>query len=123
MSGATASSENSNFVFQDINKRIWVGTQSGLHCLDSNLRPLFPAKRSIGVLRAATNWNRNEILVSGSQGILRVGIRKDTIYTESLHPFFNNISVNLVFKDRKGKLWAGTSQGLYRMDSATQKIE
>ena len=119
----TAKPENPNVVFQDSYQRIWIGTNLGLHCLDSTLHILFPPKRSLGTLRSITNWNQDEILVSGSLGIFRVAIRMDTIYSEIFHPFFKNTSVNLVYKDRTGKVWAGTSLGLYRVDSATKKIE
>ena len=119
----TAKPENSNVVFQDSHQRIWIGTNLSLHCLDSNMHVLFPPKKSLGTLRSITNWNQNEILVSGSLGIFRVTIRMDTIYSEIFHPFFKNTSVNLVYKDRNGKVWAGTSLGLYRVDSATKKIE
>lgn len=118
-----ASKENSNVVFQDRKKRVWIGTNTGLHCFDSTMHSLFPKKKSLGTLRSITNWNKDEILVSGSLGIFRVAIRNDTIYAESFHPFFNNTSVNLVYKDRHGMVWAGTSLGLYRVDSATKKIE
>jgi len=118
-----AAKENSNVVFQDNHKRIWIGTQAALHCLDATMHPLFPANKSLGSVRSITNWNRDEVLVSGSQGIFRVAIRSDTIYTESLHPFFNNIYVSLVYKDLNGMIWAGTKQGLYRVDSATRKID
>ena len=118
-----ASKENSNVVFQDGNKKIWIGTNTGLHCFDSTMHSLFHKKGAIGTLRSITKWNNNEILVAGSLGIFRVAVRSDTIYTESFHPYFNNIKVNLVYKDRNGKVWAGTSQGLYRVDSSTKKIE
>ena len=33
------------------------------------------------------------------------------------------MSINLIYKDRNAKLWVGTHQGLYRVDSTTKNIE
>lgn len=116
--------ENPNFVRQDWQKRIWIGTNKGLHCFDSSLNYLFKVKDTLGdnSLRTSCVWDNNEILVCG-RGIYSVKLQDEKIHTSIFHPFFNNINVTLVYKDRAGKLWAGTDQGLYRVDSATKEIE
>ena len=116
--------ENANFVRQDWQKRIWIGTNRGLHCLDSSMQYLFKVKDTLGdnTLRTFCVWNSDEMLVSG-RGIYSVKIQDKKIHTSTFHPFFNDINVTLIYKDHAGKLWAGTDQGLYRVDSATKEIE
>ena len=116
--------ENPNFVRQDWQKRIWIGTYKGLYCFDSAMQYLFKVKDTLGDnnLRTCCIWNSDEILVCG-RGIYSVKIQDKKIHTSSFHPFFNNINVMLIYKDRAGKLWVGTDQGLYRVDSKTKEIE
>lgn len=116
--------ENANFVRQDWQKRIWIGTNKGLHCFDSSMHYLFKVKDTLGdhTLRSFCVWNNDEILVSG-RGLYSVKFQDKKIHTSIFHPFFNNINVTLLYKDHAGKLWAGTDQGLYRVDSATKEIE
>jgi len=115
--------ENPNFVRQDWQKRVWIGTNKGLHCFDSGLNYLFNIKElKDSTLRSFCVWNNDEILISG-RGIYSVKIKDNKIHTSRFHSFFNDINVNLIYKDHAGKLWAGTDQGLYRVDSTTKEIE
>ena len=119
-----AGKENANFVRQDLQKRIWIGTNKGLHCFDPELNYLLKVNDLLKdiMLRSFCVWNNNEILVSG-RGIFSVKIENNKVYTSRVHPFFNDLNVTLIYKDHIGKLWAGTDQGLYRIDSATKEIE
>lgn len=105
----------------DSKGRLWVGTYSGLNLYDSKsetFRQFLVDPRSEG----AANTNTILDFVEDNQGQLWVGtygeIYKIDIETlrieEHDHKKDNSglDAINVLFKDRKGKIWAGTPKGI-----------
>ncbi len=116
--------ENLNFCYQDTDENIWIGTTRAVYCLYNNfdLRIKIPAKQTNGRVYGVCEWEKGTIIIGG-KGLFIATIRDTTAQLKSIDPFFDDISIYILYKDKLNKLWLGTSEGLFRYDMKSRKIE
>jgi signal transduction histidine kinase/ligand-binding sensor domain-containing protein/CheY-like chemotaxis protein len=116
-------------LFVDHNDAVWAGTEDGLCRLD-------PRDGRFQTFRAEGDGrNRYRAITEDSRGglwlgTLETGMRRldpttgrFTIYTHSpARDALSSPQVNAVLVDRSGTVWAGTENGLGRMDAASGKF-
>lgn len=115
--------ENLNFCYQDAQQQIWVGTNNGLYCLDPGFKPLFSLRENLpGPVRCLYQLNAAEYIF-GTKGLYRLRQTNGKATIEKITPYFDNIVIHSVHKDRSGRLWLATDDGLYRYDPLSKKVE
>ncbi len=116
--------ENQNFCFQDSKHRIWIGTTRALYCLDSlfQFRFKIPMATTSGRLHSMCEWNDGSLIVGGN-GLYHVNPKDTGAVVSKIHPYFDNILIHILYRDMNDKLWLATSEGLFRYDLRTRKIE
>lgn len=106
-----------NFLFEDLNNQLWIGSNSGLYSMGRNKRKLilktdFPPYDSIKGL--SINCYVQEPL-----GSFWLGTSKGLFYYNSISRKFNNSSflteyhIYSILIDESGLLWIGTNNGLF----------
>jgi ligand-binding sensor domain-containing protein len=116
LSDAALSATYVSAVAEDLNGQIWVGTEAGLFCYDSNLerKEITPLREQIRAL-----------LVDG-HGVLWIGTtgRGLARYQNGQYQFLRKIDgvasdfVNAIAEDREGSLWIGTRDGVSQLTDA-----
>ena len=115
--------ENLNFCYQDSLRQAWIGTGKGLYCLDSNLTPRFSVKEGFaGVAKCMYQLTKEEYIL-GAKGLYRIQQRAGKARIEKITPYFDNVAIHSVYKDRAGRLWLATDDGLYRYNLLSKKVE
>lgn len=123
----------SNCIVEDLNKRLWIGTNYGLKCYDLNTKKFSGFEN----LYRDTNQLSNDGIVSlyaDSEGILWIaGTNGLTLFNtktgrvkifkhDDKNPWsLSNNNINYFFDDRNGTVWIGTKGGgLNRFDKETE---
>lgn len=110
-----------SYIYEDRNERLWVGTRSGLKCLDRRTRELVDIS---GILGGAAdqllfvNW-----ITEDSQGRLWVGTQGSGLFlieSGRMHWFgqgqgLSGNTVNAMLEDSNGDFWLSTNAGLSRL--------
>ncbi len=101
-------------LMEDKEGRLWVGTDNGLSCLSDGLWQHFSTKdglshNSVWDLYEHEDWG---FLTATSQGISKW--KKDSFETL---PVLSDKFISSIRADNYGKLWVGTGEGLFRLDS------
>lgn len=115
------------------NKGIWVGLYNGIAYIDfSNFHlEYFNLQEKINdhsVMDILSINDHRIWLATEGNGIVQLEIdnKKGVKISSSKLPLNSKTSGNMIYalqKDKKGNVWAGTSDGLYKMDSKAIKIE
>jgi signal transduction histidine kinase/ligand-binding sensor domain-containing protein len=115
--------ENLNYCFQDSKRNLWIATGQALYCLDSHFifRHKIPMARTSGGSNTMCEWKDGSLIIGGT-GLYMVSTFP-ALMVRKLHPFFDRIVIHILYKDKENKLWLATSEGLFRFDIQTQKIE
>lgn len=116
--------EDLEFCYQDSKKNIWIGTVRALYCLDSNFVYRFKIvqTQTSGIVNCMCEWS-DGTLITGGNGLHLITAKDAVPALSKIQPFFDNIDIYILFKDKHNKLWLATSEGLFRFDMHTQKIE
>jgi ligand-binding sensor domain-containing protein/signal transduction histidine kinase len=98
---------------EDALGQIWVGTDQGLRCYDSALRPVATSNLNIDV--CALLLDRHGVLWIGTRrtGLFRLYNGRVTQLQKTDGLVNNNVSALL--EDREGSLWIGTQDGLSKI--------
>lgn len=110
---------------QDSSGRVWRGTASGLSCTDSSFKLLFTIKDSLPDKRVAAfcEWKKNHMLI-GTKGVYEVKTEGNKIVAFNRLPWSpQNRFVYCMERDKLGRIWMGTEEGLYRYDPFSGKTE
>lgn len=117
--------ENPNFASQGTNGIIWISTNSGLHCLDSNYNYLqkasFPDSPS-QIITSSFMQQNNRLLFSCEQGLYTARYQDGKIIVEKKTNVFDHVNLYTIYQDPHDVIWASSQQGIYRYDPATFKL-
>ncbi|WP_158275590.1 hybrid sensor histidine kinase/response regulator transcription factor [Marinilabilia rubra] len=114
-------SEECNFVFQDSDNFLWIGSQEGLMRFDGyeliNFKDLTKSDLSnINFTDAAEDQNKN-LWFTTSNGFLFYNKKNDSVnlFTSADFPdLYLNGPFNSILCDNENSVWIGTDNGLYR---------
>lgn len=112
------SSSISRSALLDSSGRIWHGTVNGLSCVNNSLQALFAVRDSFTDKRVANfcEWRANRVLIA-SKGLYEIVVDNDTIASfQKKKGFPAERFIYCLKQDRKGYVWAGTDDGLFRYD-------
>lgn len=115
----------SRSAIQDSSGRIWRGTTNGLNCTDDNFNLLFNIRDSFPDKRVAAfcEWKKNHMLI-GTKGVYEViSDGKEIVAFRQAAWMPTNRFVYCMEKDRLGRIWLGTDEGLFCHDPATGKTD
>lgn len=116
--------ENNNFSYQDSRKRIWIGTNQALHCLDSQMIHQFRIQPGIRSFYSICELKPDEYLVGGNKGLVLLKFSNGNPIVKKVDPLFDNIIIAAVIKDKTGKIWLSTlNHYLYHYDPVKHKID
>lgn len=107
------------------NGDIWLGTFRGLYCLDSNFRikhqtsEAFSRSRHIYALCETTD---GKVLV-GSRGLYEAQVQDTNLNMVPVDSFLAGKVVQVLFRDKRGYIWIGTDDALFRFDRQTRYIQ
>jgi ligand-binding sensor domain-containing protein/signal transduction histidine kinase len=114
-----------NVITQTDNGLLWVGTASGLASFDgrtfTTVRLRIPGALPPGSVSSLVEGPNGDLWVGTDAGVVRIPQRDlDDPYLPNAMTFRlgkqQTEEVEVLFKDREGTIWAGTSHGLYRFD-------
>lgn len=117
--------ENSNFAHQGADGVIWITTNTGLHCLDSNYhylqRSAFPDAIS-QMITSSFMMANSRLLFSCEQGLYTARYTGGKIVIEKKTNVFDHIALYTIYQDQHDVIWASSQNGIYRYDPATFKL-
>ncbi|MBE9481563.1 MAG: histidine kinase [Bacteroidetes bacterium] len=109
-----------NFIFQNIDSQLWIGTQSGLYLKLPGEKSIKKHKKFAGLNSSQSEMSVNCYLQEPS-GNFWLGTSSGLYYYNSVSKLFEKRSLmngyeiySLVF-DKSGNLWIGTNKGLYNI--------
>ncbi|RZM06759.1 MAG: hypothetical protein EOO88_52875, partial [Pedobacter sp.] len=117
--------ESYYFVGQRSDGIIWVTTGKGLHCLDSNLHYLQTVALPFvnKFITSAFVMRDNRLLFASADGMYTAALNADNkILLNKFTNLFDKISLQSLYQDTKGVIWASSENGIYRYDPSTSKI-
>ena len=118
------SRENSNYIVQSPNGIIWITTQKGLHCLDSNLNYIgeiaLPFQDKF--ISCTYALKDNSLLFGCSAGLYTVKLEKGQAVIQPFSSLFQDIIVTTLYQDSIGAIWASSEKGIYRYDPANSSL-
>jgi ligand-binding sensor domain-containing protein/putative methionine-R-sulfoxide reductase with GAF domain len=117
--------ENSNFAHQGKDGIIWISTNRGLHCLDSNYQYLQKAAFPDAISQVITSsfmMANNRLLFSCEQGLYTAKYLKGKIVVEKKTNVFDHINLYTIYQDQHDVIWASSQNGIYRYDPASFKL-
>jgi signal transduction histidine kinase/ligand-binding sensor domain-containing protein/DNA-binding response OmpR family regulator len=118
-----------NAVFMDSEKTIWIGTSNGLNRFNRDLETF--ESFDIRALKGGRNYisciaedDQKNLWVGTFAGLKKLNKVTKTLEDASLT---DKISINeqatySLYKDREGKLWVGSKDGLHQFDPVSRKI-
>jgi ligand-binding sensor domain-containing protein len=118
--------ENTLFAYQDSRKRIWMGTDVALHCLDSQLVHLFriPPPPGFRNFYSICELKPDEYLAAGYKGLFHIILSNDEPIVKKVDPLFDNMIISAIIKDKTQKFWLSTlNHYLYNYDPVKNKID
>lgn len=117
--------ENPNFAHQGANGIIWITTNSGLHCIDSNYNYLkkasFPDSPA-QIITSSFMQQNSRLLFSCEQGLYTSRYQDGRIVIDKLTNVFDHINLYTIYQDTHEVIWASSQHGIYRYDPATFKL-
>lgn len=110
---------NMNFVNQDSQGRIWLGSERGLYCLDEQYHFLFDVQNlpnpSVHCIYPLTE---HELLIGTAKGFLKITFQSDNRYSiDPIQLAGEDIGVTSIYCDSLQRYWLGSYNGLYLADS------
>lgn len=106
---------NTNAVYQDTQGRIWIGSHSGVFCLNESYR-LLATWPTEPVFCFLTGNRANELLVGTDKGLRRIAFR--TAQADTISTPVEGIGVTCLLRDSLQRLWIGSLGGLFLADSS-----
>lgn len=103
-------------VYKDPQGRFWIGSEHGLILYDGKLSLHKISSDTSLNIYAITSDKEGSILCATDKGIyvFDPGKRSFSLFADER---VRNLRINTLVKDRRGVIWAGTSEGLYRISS------
>ncbi len=125
----------SSCMAEDLDKKLWIGTNGGLKCYDlktktySTAEKLFPSAPELKFAVGIGNLycDKDGVLwIAGLGGLVllntKTGKARSFVQdTENRNSISSN-AINCFYDDEKGKIWIGTSWGLDRFDKKTEQF-
>jgi len=125
----------SSCMAEDLDKRLWIGTNEGLRCYDlktkkySAAKELFPSTPELGFAEGIGNLycDKDGVLwIAGLGGLVllntKTGKGRSFVQdTENPNSISSN-SIDCFYDDGKGRVWIGTTWGLDRFDKKTEQF-
>ena len=120
---------------EDLDKRLWIGTNEGLRCYDlktktySTAKKLFPSTPQLNFAEGIANLycdGDGVLWIAGSGGLVSLNTKTGkgrSFVQDTKNP--NSISSNTIdcfYNDGKGTVWIGTAWGLDRFDKKTERF-
>ncbi len=116
--------ENCIFSYQDSRKRIWIGSSTILHCLDSLMVYQFSVQPGIRNLYSMCELAPDEYLAGGFKGLTHIKISNGKTVVKKVNPFFENVIIASVIKDITGKIWLpSVNNYLYKYDPVNHTVD
>jgi len=110
------------FSYQDSQKKIWIGTSSEIHCLDSNMNYITQVSFKERP-QAMCEYKHGEWIVGTTGGLYHIQFSTERNIAITEIPAFRKERISIVVKDSSNKLWLGTGEGLCRYDPGKEKKE
>lgn len=108
---------------------LWVGTLRGLCALYAGQRTVTCPAGPAALPRRAAIWGilqaDHALWIASNQGLYVKDVRsgKLTVYRRGSGPYgLTSDLVGLPYRDRRGRIWVGTSDGLNRIDPSTRRV-
>ncbi len=113
-----------NFAMQTKSGLIWVGTGKGLYCMDSSFRYLARTEEAFSKKFVTTGCvqSDNSLLFSFREGLYVARYADGKITIEKKTTLFDRVQLSGLYIDRRGVLWAGSDDGIYRFDPSSLKL-
>lgn len=109
---------NANKVYalsEDVNKNIWIGSKEGLSILFIEKDSIYNFSEEKAVaknIRFILNESSSSIWICSSEGLINYNPRTEIIYEYTTDNGLPDNSVMNILKDKNGKFWVGTKNGL-----------
>lgn len=118
------SRENSNYIVQSPNGLVWITTQKGLHCLDSNLNYIQEIALPFNdkFISCTYALKDNSLLFGCSAGLFTVRFEYGKISIKPFSDLFKDIMVTTLYQDSLGAVWASSEHGIYRFDPESSSL-
>jgi|GEM_PF-4510635 len=116
--------DNLNFTYEDSHHNIWIGTEESLYCLDTTYQSRFKLtqQQTSGQVNAiCESWDGS--LIIGGDGLHRITFKNSLPEVSVLDSFFEKMTIHILYRDEKDRLWLATSEGLFNLNLKTGKIE
>ena len=120
---------------EDLDKRLWIGTNGGLRCYDlktktySTAEKLFPSTPELEFAHGFGDLycDKDGILWIGGLGGLvvlntKTGKAKSFVQDPENHNSLSSNVIDCFYDDGKGNIWIGTTWGLNRFDKKTEQF-
>jgi len=116
------------FIHQSSDKHYWLGTNKGLVHLSENLRFISTTKLSSDQKEANSNRVNSilefddYLLLGTNSGLLKYDFKDENIVSQ-FESTRKNLLIQSLFRQRNGQVWAGTNEGLYKVNLSNSEIE
>ncbi len=116
------SSNAINWIFQDSDENIWVTTENGLNMFIPETNSFKPYRKRDGfpsnVFYSIIEDTNNHLWISTSNGLVDFNPKNDelTNYTKGNGLLSDQFNYNSAFKDRQGKMYFGSVNGMISFD-------
>lgn len=121
-------------IYEDDQERLWIGTQSGLNCMDKQREkctyyihdPFVQQSLWHDTINCLAGGLDNTLWVGTAEGLNRIDLKKKTIKRYLHSPKSPDeplcAYINALYADEQGIVWVGSKEHLFRLDPQSEQF-
>ncbi len=113
---------NVQAVTEDSKGNYWLACFKGIARTDSAFRITY-FDSSFSTYASAIVIGNDSTIIAGGVGLYRIDLAGGNFKKQLILPELQNQRINILYKDKSGRIWIGADNGLYRYTLPTGKLE